>query len=152
MENRRAEQPISADITILLHEIVTKPLLLKKLCARWVLKNLTPEHKIQRLRAALTFLQQYHDDGNKFLDRIIMGNGTWISHFIPETKQKSLHWGHSGSLVRMKFKQTLCTVFWDRKSILLIDFLPRGETLTVNLKHCGNCIMPFKTRGVECLM
>ncbi|GFQ64455.1 uncharacterized protein TNCT_195641 [Trichonephila clavata] len=63
----------------LLHEIVTKHLLFKKLCVRWVPKNLTPEQKIQRLGAALTFLQRYHDDGDEFLDRILMGDETWIS-------------------------------------------------------------------------
>ncbi|KAJ4443031.1 hypothetical protein ANN_04681 [Periplaneta americana] len=104
----------------LLHEIVTKHLLFKKM---------------QRLGAALTFLQRYHDDGDEFLDRIVTGDETWISHFTPETKQQSMHWRHSGSLVRTKFKQTLsiwkviCTVFWDRKGILLIDSLPRGVVL-----------------------
>ncbi|KAJ4432797.1 hypothetical protein ANN_21436 [Periplaneta americana] len=71
----------------LLHEIVTKHLLFKKVCARRVPKNLTPEHKMQRLGAALTFLQRYHDDGDEFLDRIITGDETWISHFTPETKR-----------------------------------------------------------------
>ncbi|KAJ4448311.1 hypothetical protein ANN_10326, partial [Periplaneta americana] len=86
-------------------------------------------------------LCQSHDDGEEFLDRIIMGNETWISHFTPETKQQSMHWRHSGSPVRMKFKQTLsvrkvmCTVFWDRKGILLIDFLPRGETINAD-RYC----------------
>ncbi|KAJ4439236.1 hypothetical protein ANN_07356 [Periplaneta americana] len=125
----------------LLHEIVTKHLLFKKVCARWVQKNLTPEHKMQRLGAALTFLQQYHDDGDEFLDRIVTGDETWISHFTPETKQQSMHWQHSRSPVRTKSKQTLsvrkviCTVFWDRKGILLIDFLPRGETVNTD-RYC----------------
>ncbi|KAJ4435424.1 hypothetical protein ANN_18039 [Periplaneta americana] len=125
----------------LLHEIVTKHLLFKKVCARWVPKNLAPEHKMQRLGAALTFLQRYHDDGDEFLDRIVTGDETWISHFTPETKQQSMHWRHSGSPVRTKFKQTLsvrkvmCTVFWDRKGILLIDFLPRGETVNAD-RYC----------------
>ncbi|KAJ4450865.1 hypothetical protein ANN_02297 [Periplaneta americana] len=117
----------------LLHEIVTKHLLFKKVCARWV-----PEHKMQRLGTALTFLQWYHDDGDEFLDRIVTGYETWISHFTLETKQQSMHWRHSGSPVRTKFKQMLsvrkvmCTVFWDRKGILLIDFLPRGETVNAD--------------------
>ncbi|KAJ4439546.1 hypothetical protein ANN_07670 [Periplaneta americana] len=107
----------------LLHEIVTKHLLFKK------------------VGAALTFLQPYHDDGDEFLDRIVTGDETWISHFTPETKQQSMHWRHSGSPVRTKFKQTLsvrkvmCTVFWDRKGILLIDFLPRGETVDAD-RYC----------------
>ncbi|KAJ4450280.1 hypothetical protein ANN_01700 [Periplaneta americana] len=94
---------------------------------------------MQRLGAALTFLQRYHDDSDEFLDSIVTGDETWISHSTPETKQQSMHWRHSGSPVRTKFKQTLsvwkvmCTVFWDRKGILLIDFLPRGET--VNADH-----------------
>ncbi|GFW36862.1 histone-lysine N-methyltransferase SETMAR [Trichonephila clavipes] len=123
------------------NEIVTKHLLFKNFCARWVPKNLTPEHKIQRLGAALTFLQRYHDDDDEFLDRIVMGNETWISLFTPETKQQSMYWWHSGSPVRTKLKQTLsvrkvmCTVFWDRKGILLIDFLPRVETVNIN-RYC----------------
>ncbi|KAJ4438533.1 hypothetical protein ANN_14478 [Periplaneta americana] len=104
-------------------------------------ENLTPEHKMQRLGAALTFLQRYHDDGDEFLDRIVTGDESWISHFTPETKQQSMHWRHSGSPVRTKFKHTLsvrkvmCTVFWDRKGILLIDFLPRGETVNAD-RYC----------------
>ncbi|KAJ4450397.1 hypothetical protein ANN_01821 [Periplaneta americana] len=132
----------------LLHEIVTKHLLFKKVCARWVPRNLTPEHKMQCLGAALTFLQRYHDDSDEFLDRIVTGDETWISHFTPETKQQSMHWWHSGSPVRMKFKETLsvrkvmCMVFWDRKGILLIDFLPRGETVNADrvvLLHDNAC-------------
>ncbi|KAJ4445240.1 hypothetical protein ANN_07041 [Periplaneta americana] len=90
----------------LLHDIVTKHLLFKKVCAR-----------------------------------IVTGDETWISHFTPETKQQSMHWRHSGSPVRTKFKQTLsvrkvmCTVFWDRKGILLIDFLPRGEIVNAD-RYC----------------
>ncbi|KAJ4451550.1 hypothetical protein ANN_03016, partial [Periplaneta americana] len=90
----------------LLHEIVTKHLLFKKVCAR-----------------------------------IVTGDETWISHFTPETKQQSMHWRHSGSPVRTKFIQTLsvqkvmCMVFWDRKGILLIDFLPRGETVNAD-RYC----------------
>ncbi|KAJ4451413.1 hypothetical protein ANN_02875 [Periplaneta americana] len=140
MENRRftiteLSSHFPQILRSLLHEIVTKHLLFKNVCARWVTKNLTPEHKTKRLGAALTFLQRYHDDGDEFLDRIVTGDEIWISHFTPETKQQSKHWRHSGSPVRTKFKQTLsvrkvmCTVFWNRKGILLIDFLPRGVVL-----------------------
>ena len=90
--------------------------------------------------SALTFLQQNHDDGNEFLDRIITGDETWVAHITPETKQQSIHWHNSGSPWKTKFKQTLlaqkimCSVFWDRWGIL-IDFLTRGKTL--NAEH--NC-------------
>ncbi|GFU95052.1 uncharacterized protein TNCV_4138361 [Trichonephila clavipes] len=89
---------------------------------------------------------------------VVAGYQTWISHFTPETKQQSMHWWHSGFPVRMKFKQTLSirkvmgTVFWDRRGILLIDFLPRGET--VNTDHyCEilrilRCAIKNKRNGV----
>ncbi|KAJ4451673.1 hypothetical protein ANN_03143 [Periplaneta americana] len=124
----------------LLHEIVTKHLLLKK-CVPGGCRKPDTRTQMQRLGAALTFLQLYHDDGDEFLDRIVTGDETWISHFTPKTKQQSMHWRHSGSPVRTKFKQTLsvrkvmCTVFWDRKGILLIVFLPRGETVNAD-RYC----------------
>ncbi|PNF35235.1 hypothetical protein B7P43_G06871 [Cryptotermes secundus] len=91
----------------LLHEIVTEHLLFRKLCATWwVPKQLTPEHKTKCMESALTFLQQYHDDGDEFLDRIITGDETWIAHITPETKQRSMHWRHSGSPCKTKLKQT----------------------------------------------
>ena len=102
-------------------------------------KQLTPEHKAKCMESALTFLQMYHEDGNKFLDRIIAGDKTSIAHITTETKQQLMHWNLSGSPCKTKFKKTLseqqvmCTVFWDRQSIHLVDFLTRGET--VNPKH-----------------
>ena len=75
----------------LLHKIVTEHLF-RKLCTRWVPKQLTPEHEAKRMESALTFLQQYHDDGDKFLDQIITGEQTWVAHITPETKQASMHW------------------------------------------------------------
>ncbi|GFU29893.1 uncharacterized protein TNCV_1686821 [Trichonephila clavipes] len=67
---------------------------------------------------------------------------TWISHFTPKIKQQAIHCWHSGFPVRAKFKQLLlvrkvmCMVFWDRKGILLIDFLPRGETVNADRYYC----------------
>ncbi|GFU62633.1 histone-lysine N-methyltransferase SETMAR [Trichonephila clavipes] len=46
-----------------------------------------------------------------------------------------MEWRHISSPTRVKPKHILtprkimCTVFWDSKGILLIDFLPRGQTI-----------------------
>ncbi|KAJ4437567.1 hypothetical protein ANN_17712 [Periplaneta americana] len=85
------QQPFSTDFCSLLHEIVTKHLLFKKMCARWMPKQLTPEHKTQRIGSVLRFLEQYHDDSNEFLDWIVTDDETWVAHFTPETKQQSIH-------------------------------------------------------------
>jgi len=69
------------------------------------------------------------------LSHIVTGDETWVSHITPESKQKSLHWKHTGSPKRKKFKQTfsirkiMCTVFWDRQGVLLVEFLPQGTTI-----------------------
>jgi hypothetical protein len=61
MENRRVTiMELSSHVPqisrSLLHEIVTEHLLFRKLCAKWVPKQLTPEHKTKRMESALTFL------------------------------------------------------------------------------------------------
>ena len=74
----------------LLHKIVTEHLFWK-LWARWVPNQLTPEQKAERMDSALTFLQQYYEEGDEFLDRIITGDETLIAHITPESKQQSMH-------------------------------------------------------------
>jgi len=119
----------------LLCDIVSSHLDYRKVCARWVLKMLTEEHKKQRVACALTFLMLYHKEGDGMLSHIVTGDETWVSHITPESKQQSLHWKHTGSPKRKNFKQTfstrkiMCTVFWDRQGVLLVEFLPQGTTI-----------------------
>ncbi|GBO38699.1 Histone-lysine N-methyltransferase SETMAR [Araneus ventricosus] len=88
--------------------------------------------------AALTFLQRYHNDGDEFLDKIVTGDETWVHYETEETKEQSKQWMHSHSPSRkpVKFKRTfstkkcMATVFWDRKGVLLVEFMPRGTTIT----------------------
>ena len=63
-------------------------MLFRKLCARWTPKQLTPEHKTKRMRSALIFLQQYLDDVDEFLDRIITGDESWLENITQEIKQQ----------------------------------------------------------------
>jgi histone-lysine N-methyltransferase SETMAR len=86
--------------------------------------------------AALTVLERYHRDGDKFLDHIVTEDETWVSHFTPESKRQSLDWHNPRSPSKpRKFKQTLstrkimATVFWDRKGVFLVEFMPRDTTI-----------------------
>ena len=118
----------------LLHEIVSETLGYRKLCARWVPKQLTEEHRMKRRTSAMTFLNRLRDQED-FLNQIVTGDETWVSHATPETKRQSMEWRHTSSPVKTKFKQTLsnrkimCTVFWDRKGVLLVEFCPQGTTI-----------------------
>ncbi|KAJ4446934.1 hypothetical protein ANN_13636 [Periplaneta americana] len=60
----------------LLGEIVSQHLGYHKICARWVPRQLSDQHKTQRMASALTFLMRYHTDGDAFLDQIVTGDET----------------------------------------------------------------------------
>jgi hypothetical protein len=92
---------------------------------------LADDHRKKRMGAALKFLERYHRDGDKFFDHIVTGDETWVSHFTHESKRQSLEWHHPQSPSKpRKFKQTLstrkimATVFWDRKGVLPVEFMP----------------------------
>jgi len=66
----------------------------------------------------------------------VTSDETWVVHYTPETKRQSSQWRHTGSLPAKKFKTSIsakkimASVFWDRKGIILIDFLPQKKTIT----------------------
>jgi hypothetical protein len=76
----------SPEISRSLHEILSKHLGYKKICAMWVPWMLSHDHRKTRIGAALTFLERCHRDGDKFLDHIVTGDEIWVSHFTPEIK------------------------------------------------------------------
>ncbi|GFT90519.1 HTH_48 domain-containing protein [Trichonephila clavipes] len=46
----------------ILNKVVSEKLKFRKLCARWVLRLLTEEHKLKRMACALDFLDRYHKE------------------------------------------------------------------------------------------
>ena len=74
-------------------------------------------------------------DQNDFLSRLVTMNETWLYHYDPETKQQSMEWRHSSSPRPKKFRVQksagifLFTIFWYQDGILLIDYLPKGQTI-----------------------
>jgi len=75
----------------LLCDIVSSLLGYRKVCAQWVPKMLTEEHKKQHVACAFTFLMRYHKEGDGMLSHIVTGDETWVSHITPESKHQSLH-------------------------------------------------------------
>ena len=64
----------------------------RKVCARWVPRMLTQEHKEHRMQVCQDLLNQYEAEGDSFLDRIITGDETWCHHYEPESKRQSMEW------------------------------------------------------------
>jgi len=82
---------------------------------------------------------------------------TWLYHYDAETKQQSMEWRHSGSpgpkifWVQKFSGKFLASIFWDQDGYLLIDYLPKGQT--INAKYLSsllvqlNDILKEKLRG-----
>ena len=51
----------------------------------------TDEHKAQHLQMARDWLQRYEADPG-FKDKVVTMDESWVSHFMPETKQQSKQW------------------------------------------------------------
>jgi histone-lysine N-methyltransferase SETMAR len=140
------------------YETVTERLGYRKLCARWVPRMLSAERKENQVAAAQSFLARYEEQGDDFLDCIVTGDETWLFHHTPETKHQLMQWHHTHFPSAKKFRtptstrKIMATVFWDRKGPLLVDFLPRRDTINAaayceTLKRLHK---QFKTNGTEC--
>ncbi|GFT47727.1 histone-lysine N-methyltransferase SETMAR [Trichonephila clavipes] len=68
-------------------KILTEHLGYSKVCARWVPKMLTADHKRQRVEAAQEFLAFHGTTEEEFLDSIVTGDETWV-HYTTR-KQRS---------------------------------------------------------------
>jgi len=86
-------------------------------------------------------LECFWHDPNDFLSRLVTMDETWLYHYGPETKQQSEEWQHSSSPRPKKFRvqkstgKFLASIFWDQDGILLIDYLPKGQT--INTEYCS---------------
>jgi len=73
---------------------------------------------------------------------------TWLYHYDPETKQLSMEWRHSGSPRPQKIPSTkirwkiLASIFRDQDGFLLIDYLPKGQT--INAEYYSPLLVQLK--------
>jgi hypothetical protein len=103
--------------------------------------------------STLTFLEQYHKYGNEILNHIVRvtGDEKFISFVTTKTKEQSKPLMHTHSPNKpKKSKQTLsarklrANIFWDRKGVLMVEFMPQGTTITSEVY----CETPKKLRTV----
>jgi len=93
-------------------------------------------------------LQFFRRDPNDFLSRLVTIYETWLHHYDPETKQQSMEWRHSGSPRPKKFRvqkssgKVLASIFRDQDGILLIDYLPNGQT--INAEYYLSLLLQLK--------
>ena len=80
--------------------------------------------------------------------RLVTMDETCLYHYDPETRQQSMEWQHSGPTrpqnfrVQKSTRKVLASVFWDQDSILLIDYLPKGQT--INAEYHSSLLVQLK--------
>ena len=123
---------------------------MRKLSAKWVPKCLNADEKRQRCQSSEQHLEFFRRDANDFLSRLVTMDETWLYHYDPETKQRSVEWRHSGSPRPKKFRvqksagKFLPSIqfFGDQDGILHIDYLPKGQT--INAQYYSSLLVQLK--------
>lgn len=118
--------------------IVTQELGMKKLSARWVPRLLTLDQKRVRMQISQECLDRFNKNQTDFMRRFITTDETWVHYYTPETKMQSKQWTEPGcsapkkAMVVKSAGKVMASVFWDSKGILMIDYLPSGQTINGN--------------------
>ena len=70
--------------------------------------------------------------------RLVTMDKTWLYYYDTDTKQQLIEWRHNASPRQLQ-KNSECknplekfspvSIFWDQDGILLIDYLPKGQTI-----------------------
>ena len=140
LQNRRLKlSEIANSVSISkerIHHILSEKLHMKKLSARWVPRLLTLDQKRIRMQDSQHCLNRFQRNKVDFLQRFVTTDETWVHHYTPESKIQSKQWTEAGCSAPKKAKavksagKVMASVFWDAKGILMIDYLPRGQTIT----------------------
>jgi hypothetical protein len=64
-------------------DIVQERLGYRKVCSRWVPRQLTDEHKKTCMVSSLLLLQRYEEHGEALFSRTVTGDETWVFHYTP---------------------------------------------------------------------
>ncbi len=118
------------------HRVISKDMSLTKLAPKFVPHILTDNQRHHRVALSETNLQSVRDEP-RFLDKIITGDESWLSLYETETKIESCEWVERGQPRLRPIKalrsasphKVMMIIFYDSYGVLLIHFVPHGETV-----------------------
>lgn len=115
--------------------IIHQYLDMRKLCAKWVPRELTFDQKQQRVDDSERCLQLLTRNTPEFLRRYVTMDETWLHHYTPESNRQSAEWTATGEPSPKRGKtqksagKVMASVFWDAHGIIFIDYLEKGKTI-----------------------
>jgi hypothetical protein len=108
------------------------------------------------------FLEWYHKNGYEFLNHIVgvTGDEPWVPFVKVETKEQSssrcthICQTSQNSLNRhyLPARKLMATVFWDRKRVLMVEFMQHGTTIMseVYCETLRKLSRVIQNKGMEC--
>ena len=79
-------------------------------------------------------LQENEVNPAKFFDCVVTGDESWIHHYDPLSQLQAKVWKRLGEQIPTRLCQEssagkIMMIFWNKDSVLLIEYLPRGTTI-----------------------
>jgi hypothetical protein len=78
----------------------------RKVCARWVPRELKDRQKRNGLGLSSQHLLRYADEGEDMLNRTVTGDESWVRHYRPESKPAFMQLKHPRSPLTKNVKVT----------------------------------------------
>ena len=106
--------------------------------------------KQKRVQVCQDLLSRYNEEGPEMMERIVTGDEKWFYYHDPASKQESREWRNVGSPPPLKVNtarsagKRMASVFWDRKGILLIDWLPQNHS--INAQYYCQLLLNLKEK------
>ena len=72
------------------YDIVHNDLGYRKVCSRWVPRQLSNDHKHAQQTICQEHLDRHAHEGDAFLQRIVTGDESWVYHYEPQSKIQSM--------------------------------------------------------------
>ena len=116
-------------------KILKKDLNLSRCTPKFVPRILSQQEKDFRVCLCQDNLALWRADPDHFLSRIISGDETPLSTFLPEKKLTSQQWIQKGgprpqkALKTARMSSTMMTLFFDERGVVHMEFVPKGETI-----------------------
>jgi hypothetical protein len=74
------------------YHIPTNSLRKRKFFAKWIPHVLNDDQRAMRVLLTNTHLQRWRNEGNAFLDHILMADESWMHSFDPQLKRQNAEW------------------------------------------------------------
>jgi len=108
---------------------------MRKLCSKWLPRELTIDQKQQRIDDSKECLEMFKHNKSEFFRRYVTLDEIWLHRSTPESNRQSAEWtardepSPKCAKAQKSAGKVLTSVFWDTHGIIFIEYLEKGKTI-----------------------